>query len=67
MQLFFHASLLLLGAWQLRAAKHGSTVRYVSTIWYASIFAKKHGTFVRNALFVKVRVPYVDALFECAY
>ena len=28
------------------------TVR--STIWYASIFDKKYGTFVRYALFVKV-------------
>ena len=44
MQLFFHSSLQLLGPWQLRAVKHGNTVRYVSTIRYASIFAKKYGT-----------------------
>ena len=44
--------------------KDGSTVRYVGTVRYASIFAKKHGTLVRYAFFVKVRVRYVGTLFE---
>ena len=54
--------------------KDGSTVRYVGTVRYASIFAKKYGTpflqwcgygtLVRYALFVKVRVRYVGTLFE---
>ena len=34
------------------------------TVRYASIFAKKYGTLVRYAFFVKVRVPYVGTLFE---
>ena len=38
--------------------KDGSTVRYVGTVRYASIFAKKYGTLVRYAFFVMVRVRY---------
>ena len=44
--------------------KDGSTLRYVGTVLYASIFAKKYGTLVRYAFFVMVRVRYVDTLFE---
>ena len=36
--------------------KDGSTVRYVGTVRYASIFAKKYGTLVRYAFSVMVRV-----------
>ena len=49
-------------------------VRYVGTVRYASIFAKKYGTLVQYAcfvmvrvrctFFVMVRVRYVGALFE---
>ena len=39
--------------------KDGSTVRYVGTERYASIFAKKYGTLVWYAFFVMVRVRYV--------
>ena len=56
-------------------------VRYVGTVRYASIFAKKYGTLVRYAFFVMVRVRYdgtvrlscsgtgryVGTLFEFAY
>ena len=47
--------------------KNGSTVQYVSTGRYASIFAKNHGTRVLYALLVKVRVRYFGTLFECTY
>ena len=39
-------------------------VRYVGTVRYASIFAKKYGTLVRYAFFVMVRARYVGTLFE---
>ena len=42
--------------------KDGSTVQYVGTVWYASIFAKKYGTLVRYAFFVMVRVRYVGTV-----
>ena len=45
-------------------AKDGSTVRYVGTVRYASIFAKKYGMLVRYVFFVIVRVRYVGMLFE---
>ena len=41
-------------------------MRYVNTIRYASIFAKKYGTLVRYAFFVMVRVRYVGTLFQFA-
>ena len=57
--------------------KDGSTVRYVGTILYASIFAKKFGTpflerygyatLVRYAFLEMVQVRYVGTLFEFAY
>ena len=37
-------------------------VRYVGTVRYASIFAKKYGTLVRYAFFVMVRVRYVGTV-----
>ena len=37
-------------------------VRYL--VRHVSIFAKKYGTLVRDALFVMVRVRYVGTLFE---
>ena len=40
------------------------TVRYVGTVRYASIFAKKYGTLIRYAFFVMVRVRYVGMLFK---
>ena len=43
-------------------SKDGSTVRYVGTVRYASIFAKKYGTLVRYAFFVMVRVRYVGTV-----
>ena len=43
-------------------SKDGYTVRYVSTVWYASIFANKYGTLVRYAFFVMVRVRYVGTV-----
>ena len=43
-------------------AKDGSSVRFVGTVRYASIFAKKYGTLVQYAFFVRVR--YVGKLFE---
>ena len=43
-------------------AKDGSTVRYVGTVQYASIFAKKYGTLVWYACFVMVRVRYVGTV-----
>ena len=43
-------------------AKDGSTVRYVGTVRYASIFAKKYGTLVQNAFSVMVRVWYVGTV-----
>ena len=42
--------------------KDGSTVRYVGTVRYASIFAKRYGTLVRYAFFVMVRVRYVGTV-----
>ena len=39
-------------------------VRYVGTVRYTLIFAKKYGTLVRYAFFVMVQVRYVDTLFE---
>ena len=39
--------------------KDGSTVRYVGTVRYASIFAKKYCSLVRYVFFVMVRVRYV--------
>ena len=47
--------------------KDGSTVRYVGTVRYASIFAKKYCTLVRCAFFVMIRVRYVGTLFELIY
>ena len=38
------------------------TVRYVGTVRYASIFAKRYGTLVRYAFFVMVRVRYVGTV-----
>ena len=38
----------------------GSMVRYLSTVRYASIFAKKYGTLVRYAFFKMVRVRYAS-------
>ena len=46
------------------SSKDGSTVRYVGTERYASIFAKKYGTLGRCAFFVMVRVRYIGTLFE---
>ena len=43
-------------------SKNGSTVRCVSMVWYASIFAKKYGMLVRYAFFVMVRVRYVGTV-----
>ena len=43
-------------------SKDGCTVRYVCTVWYASIFAKKYGSLVRYAFFVMVRVRYVGTV-----
>ena len=40
------------------------TIRYVGTVRYASIFAKKYGMLVRYAFFVMVRVRYVGTLFK---
>ena len=46
-----------------RSLKQGcSTVRYVSTVRYASIFAKENGTLVRYAFFVMVRLRYVGTV-----
>ena len=42
--------------------KDGSTVRYVGTVRYASIFAKKYGTLVQHVFFVMVRVRYVGTV-----
>ena len=39
-----------------------STVRYVNTVRYASILAKKYGTLVRYAFFVMVRVRYASKI-----
>ena len=39
--------------------KESSTVWYVGTVRYASIFATKYGTLVQYAFFVMVRVRYV--------
>ena len=47
--------------------KDGRTVRYICTVRYATISAKKYGTLVRNAFFVMVLVRYVGALFEFAH
>ena len=44
--------------------KDGNTVRFVGTVRYASIFAKKYDTLVRYAFFVMVRVRYVGTLLE---
>ena len=44
--------------------KDGSTVRYVGTVRYASIFANKYGSLERYAFSVKVRVRYVGTLFQ---
>ena len=38
--------------------KDGSTVRYVGTVQYPSIFAKRYGTLVWYAFFEMVRVRY---------
>ena len=43
-------------------SKDGSAVRYVSTVRYASILAKKYGTLVRYAFFLMVRVRYVGTV-----
>ena len=43
-------------------SKDGSTVRYVGTVGYASIFAKKYGTLVRYVFIVMVRVRYVGTV-----
>ena len=43
-------------------SKDGSTVRYVSSVWYALIFAKKYGTMERYAFFVMVRVRYASKI-----
>ena len=40
------------------------TVRYIGTVKYASIFAKRNGTLVRYAFFVTVRVRCVGTLLE---
>ena len=55
---WFQSQLML---WVVKS-KDGSTVRYVSAVWYASIFAKKYGTVVRYAIFVMVRVRYVGTV-----
>ena len=38
------------------------TVRYLGTVRYASIFAKKYGTLVRHVFFVMVWVRYVGTV-----
>ena len=43
-------------------SKDGSMVRYVGTVRYASIFAKKYDTLVRYAFSVIVRVRYVGTV-----
>ena len=43
-------------------SKDGSTVRYVTTVRYASNFAKKYGTLERYAFFVMVRVRCVGTV-----
>ena len=42
--------------------KDGSTVRYVGTVRYAAIFAKKYGTLVRYVFFVIVRVRHIGTV-----
>ena len=42
-------------------------VRYVGTVQYASIFAKKYSTLIQHAFFVMVWARYVGTLFEVAY
>ena len=37
-------------------------MRYLGTVRYASIFAKKHGTLVQYAFFVMVRVRYASKI-----
>ena len=44
------------------SVKTRMTVRYVSTVRYASIFAKKYNTLVRYAFFVMVRVRYASKI-----
>ena len=48
--------------YSLVTSKDGSTVRYVGTVPYASIFAKKYGTLVRYDFSVMVRVRYVGTV-----
>ena len=43
-------------------SKNNSTVRYVNTVGYASIFAKKYGTLIRYPFFGMIRVRYVGTV-----
>ena len=42
--------------------QYGALVRYVGTVRYASIFAKKYGMLVQYAFSVMVRVRYVGTV-----
>ena len=52
---------------RLQKNKDGISVRCVSMVRYASVFAKKHGTLVQYAFFAMVRLRYVGTLYEFAY
>ena len=54
----FFSPIIIFTTFFITRSKDGSTIRYVGTVRYASIFAKKYGTLVRYAFFVMVRVRY---------